>query len=84
MLVSPKKNIISIIPALVFAIFTIVAVNMGLLFYPEFVNEYWHLEKLWPTFANTPTEEIFFAGILAALWTLLPKYLLNKKTEKVR
>jgi len=70
-------NVKSLIPATVFAILTIVAINIGLLFYPNFVTQYWNLDKLWPTLLGTPTEEIFFAGILGALWAILPKYLLK-------
>lgn len=76
---NPKENYKSIYPGLIFAVFTIGAINLANLFYPGFVAQYWNLEKIWPTFLGTPTEEIFFAGILGALWTLLPKYLLKTK-----
>lgn len=74
-----KENYKSFCTAILFAGFTIIAINIGLVFFPNFVAEYWHLDKLWPTFLRTPTEEIFFAGILGALWTLLPKYLVMGK-----
>lgn len=74
-----KDNWRSLIPAPILALITILAVNLGLLVYPGFVAEYWNLNRLWPLFLNTPTEEIFFAGVLASLWTLLPKYLIKKK-----
>jgi hypothetical protein len=70
-----KKYWLSIIPGIIIAIFTIVAVNIGLFFYPGFVSQYWHLIHMWPLFLRTPLEEIFFAFILASLWTLLPDYL---------
>ncbi|MCX6810439.1 MAG: hypothetical protein NTY30_01725 [Candidatus Berkelbacteria bacterium] len=79
LLTNPKENIKSLIPAAIFAIFTIVAINFALIFYPNFVVQYWNLPKLWRTFLWTPTEEIFFAGILAALWSVLPKYLTHEK-----
>lgn len=78
LLANPKENIKSLIPALIFAIFTITAINLALIFYPNFVANYWSLDKFWPTFLQAPTEEIFFAGILAALWSLLPRYLLKE------
>lgn len=74
-----NRNVKSIVSAVIFAIFTIISINIGLKFYPNFTSEYWNLDKLWPTFLNTPTEEIFFAGVLGALWALLPKYLLGFK-----
>ena len=74
-----KENYKSILPGLMFAIFTIFAVNVGLLFYPDFVEKYWNLKSIWPLFLNTPIEEIFFAGILGALWAVLPKYLTEKR-----
>jgi hypothetical protein len=64
---------------LAFAILTIIAVNIGLLFFPGFVSDYWNLSKNWPLFLDTPTEEIFFAGILGALWTLLPDLVTSKR-----
>lgn len=79
LIAGPKINYKSIFPGLIFAVFTIGAINLANLFYPGFVAQYWNLDKLWPTFLGTPTEEIFFAGILGALWTLLPKYLLKTK-----
>lgn len=79
-IIKPKENYKSIYPALIFTVFTIGAINLANIFYPEFVAQYWNLDKLWPTFLGTPTEEIFFAGILGALWTLLPKYLLKTKS----
>lgn len=72
--INPKENIKSLLPAALFAVFTIGAINLATIFYPNFVAEYWNLGKLWPTFLGTPTEEIFFAAILAALWSLMPKY----------
>jgi hypothetical protein len=75
-----KENYKSFLPGLIFALFTIVAINIALIFYPHFVEKYWNLQNLWPLFFNTPTEEIFFAGILGALWAILPKYLLRSKT----
>jgi len=68
----------SLSTGLVFTILTIVAVNIGLLFFPGFVSDYWNLAKNWPLFLNTPAEEIFFAGILGALWTLLPDFTTKK------
>jgi hypothetical protein len=73
-----KENIKSLIPAIIFSVFTIAAINIALIFFPNFVSEYWNLPKLWPLFLNTPTEEIFFVGVLASLWTLLPQYLIKK------
>lgn len=72
-----KKNWLSILPGILFAGFTILAINIALIFYPNFVAQFWNLPKLWPTFLNTPAEEIFFAGILGALWTILPMNLLK-------
>ncbi len=72
------KNYKGIFPAFIFAVFTIMAINLANIFYPNFVSEYWNLSRLWPTFLGTPTEEIFFAGALAALWTILPKYVAKK------
>ncbi len=77
-----KENWRSLIPGLIFAGFTILAVNLGLLFYPGFVAQYWNLEKLWPLFLRTPVEEILFAGVLGALWTLFPKYLTEESKKK--
>jgi len=65
----------SIASAVIFGVFTIGAVSLGLIFFPNFVSDYWNLSKNWPLFLNTPTEEIFFAGVLGALWAILPKYL---------
>lgn len=79
---APKENYKSIFPALIFAVFTILAINLAKIFYPGFVAQYWNLNALWPTFLGTPTEEIFFAGILGALWTLLPKYLLERRINE--
>ena len=81
LMVNFGQNFKSIIPAIIFAIFTIMSVNIGLKFYPNFIAEYWNLNKLWPTFLNTPAEEIFFAGVLGALWALLPKYLLEFRSS---
>lgn len=78
-LFNPKDNWRSLIPAPILALLTILAVNLGLLFYPGFVAEYWNLNRLWPLFLNTPAEEILFASVLASLWTLLPKYLIKSK-----
>lgn len=69
------KNIKSYQSAVVLAFFTIAAINLALLFFPDFVRAYWSLPKLWPTFLNTPTEEILFAAMLGALWSVLPKYI---------
>ncbi len=80
LIVNIKENWKSIGCALLFSIFTIIAINIGLLFYPDFVSEYWNLDANWPLFLNTPSEEIFFAGIMAALWVLLPKYLIQNKS----
>jgi len=77
LIVNFKKEWKSILPALLFATFTILAINFGAIFYPDFVAQYWNLPKLWPTFFNTPTEEIFFAGVLGALWAILPANLLK-------
>ena len=76
-----KENWKSLIPALIFAIFTIIAVNLGLIFYPSFVAQYWNLKRMWPLFMNTPLEEVFFGGILTALWILLPKYLYKNRCK---
>ena len=73
-----KENWKSIISATMFAVFTIIAINVAILFYPGFVEQYWNLNKLWPLFLNTPTEEIFFAGVMAATWMILPGYLMRK------
>ncbi|MCX6811424.1 MAG: hypothetical protein NT039_01895 [Candidatus Berkelbacteria bacterium] len=73
-----KKYWISIIPGIIVAAFTILAVNIGLYFYPNFVAAYWNLNHMWPLFLRTPTEEILFGFILASLWTLLPSYLVKK------
>lgn len=67
----------SIGSGLLLALFTVVAVNIGLLFFPGFVARYWNVSQNWPLFLNTPTEEIFFAGILGSLWALLPASLLR-------
>ena len=74
-----KTNYKSIFPGLIFAAFTIVAINLGAAFYPGFVEKYWNLQNMWPLFLNTPSEEIFFAGILGALWAILPQYLIKKQ-----
>lgn len=74
-----KKYWISIVPGLIVAAFTVIAVNIGLYFYPNFVEQYWNLNHMWPLFLRTPTEEIFFAAVLASLWTLLPGYLKKNK-----
>ena len=73
-----KKYWLSIIPGIIVAAFTILAVNIGLYFYPNFVAQYWNLNHTWPLFLCTPSEEIFFAFVLASLWTLLPGYLRKK------
>jgi hypothetical protein len=72
-----KQNIKSMIPALLFAVFTIAAIRAGSIFYPGFVQQYWNLPKLWPLFLGAPAEEIVFAFSLGALWSLLPRYLLT-------
>jgi hypothetical protein len=69
----------SIFPAVIFGAFTIGAINLGLVFFPNFVVEFWNLGKNWPLFLNTPLEEIFFAGTLGALWTILLRYLTAKE-----
>lgn len=72
-----KRNIKSLIPGLLFAVFTIGAIRLGSVFYPGFVEQYWNLPKLWPLLLGAPAEEILFAFCLGALWSLLPKYLLT-------
>ncbi len=76
-----RRNWRSLIPGLLFGVFTIFAINFALLFFPDFVMQYWNLPELWPTFLNTPSEEILFAGILGALWSLLPEYFESKNTN---
>jgi len=80
-LVKPRQNYKAIYPAIIFAAFTILAINLARLFYPNFVEEYWNLSNLWPTFLNTPTEEIFFAAVLGALWSVLPQYIFKGETK---
>jgi hypothetical protein len=74
-----RKYWLSVVPGLIVAVFTILAVNIGLYFYPNFVADYWNLNHMWPLFLRTPLEEIFFAAVLASLWTLLPSYLKKNK-----
>jgi len=61
----------------VLAIFTIIAINLGLIFFNDFVSNYWNIGANWPLFLNTSLEEILFAGVLGALWSLLPSIILE-------